>query len=80
MPHVIFLNNHFVYVDTLLGQRIPHGRQTLFLYFPSHIRLFLYCLHTLSLSHKNPNSPFLSIISPFSSQTLIFSADQWLFS
>ncbi|KAF5807425.1 hypothetical protein HanXRQr2_Chr05g0233551 [Helianthus annuus] len=33
-----------------------------------------------SLSHKNPNSPFLSIISPFSSQTLIFSADQWLFS
>ncbi|MFS7907930.1 hypothetical protein Hanom_Chr01g00077271 [Helianthus anomalus] len=32
------------------------------------------------LSHKNPNSPFLSIISHFSSQTLIFSADQWLFS
>ncbi|KAJ0620677.1 hypothetical protein HanRHA438_Chr01g0000191 [Helianthus annuus] len=32
-----------------------------------------------SLSHKNPNSPFLSIISPFSSQTIIFSADQWLF-
>ncbi|KAM0014460.1 hypothetical protein Hdeb2414_s0035g00727771 [Helianthus debilis subsp. tardiflorus] len=55
MSHVLFLGNQLGDVETLLGQRIPLGRDFLFS-----------LLHTPSLSPiKNPNSPSLQS-SPFS--------------
>ncbi|MFS8002764.1 hypothetical protein Hanom_Chr13g01205921 [Helianthus anomalus] len=56
MPHVIFLGNQLGDVETLLGQRIPLGRDFLFS-----------LLHTLSLSLpsiKNPNKVVLCLSSP----------------
>ncbi|KAF5781358.1 hypothetical protein HanRHA438_Chr11g0495591 [Helianthus annuus] len=81
MLHVLFLGNQLGDVETLLGQRIPLGRDFLFSYFTSHrrslsLQSFQPCqLHALTnpksiQSAAVPSSIFLSPSSNTSAKQL----------